>query len=86
MVRLLIIVSVASFVLCLACFAVVSALGGADLARNGWNWNWDQDGHWNRDSDHRDGRRARIDWTGPVTTRDIAFTGAPELETKPGSR
>ena len=77
MVRLLIIVSVASFVLCVACFAIVSAIGGPDLARHNWRWDWSDD-NWDRDRDHR--RYSRAAWSGPVTTRDIAFTGATEVE------
>ncbi|MCC7267898.1 MAG: DUF2807 domain-containing protein, partial [Caulobacteraceae bacterium] len=79
MVRLLIIVSVASFVLCVACFAIVSALGGADLARNNWRWNWTGD-NWDQDHDRDHRRWSRADWDGPSTTRDIAFTGAREVE------
>lgn len=77
MVRLLIIVSVASFVLCVACFAIVSALGGADLARHGWRWDWSDD-NWDRDHDHK--RWSRAAWDGPSITRDVAFTGASEVE------
>lgn len=79
MVRLLIIVSVASFVLCVACFAIVSALGGADLARHGWRWDW-SDNNWDRDRDRDHRRWSRADWSGPTITRDIAFTGAREVE------
>lgn len=78
MVRLLIIVSVASFVLCAACFALVTALGGADIARHGWGaWTWD---HSDRDWNRGDRRSYRADWSGPTVTRDVAFTGAPEIE------
>jgi hypothetical protein len=82
MVRLLIIVSVASFVLCAACFALVTALGGADIARHGWGaWTW-SDRDWDGDREHRrDHRRVSgADWNSPTATRDIAFTGAPELK------
>lgn len=79
MVRLLIIVSVASFVLCVACFAIVSALGGADLARHGWRWDWSDD-NWDHDHDRDHRRWSRAAWDGPSITRDIAFTGAREVE------
>ena len=77
MVRLLIIVSVASFVLCVACFAIVSALGGADLVRHNWRWDWSDD-NWDRDRDHR--HYSRASWDGPTITRDVAFTGAREVK------
>lgn len=79
MIRNLIIIAVASFILTVACLAGVAALGGRDLARNGWTIpatifeNLGEDGE--TVSISVGGR----DESGPDTTRELAWSGGDEL-------
>lgn len=79
MIRNLIIIALASFVLTVACFAGVAALGGRDLMKNGWTIpatifeNLGEDGE--TVSISVGGR----DESGPDTTRELAWTGGAEL-------
>lgn len=75
MTRTLLIIAGAALVLCLACLSGAAAIGGRDLARNGWAWTV-QEG----DGDHIRFERvngARND--GPDVTRNIAWTGTDSL-------
>jgi len=73
MIRALIIITVASFVLALGCFAGVAAFAGRELAANGWVWPaWENYGV--HISDASDGARTpdevrKLDWTGGDTLR-----------------
>ncbi|WP_296816999.1 DUF2807 domain-containing protein [Brevundimonas sp.] len=69
MVRTLLIIAGAGFVLMLACFAGAAALGGPDLMRNGWNWTVLSDGHGGE----------RLEPTGPDVTRQMEWTGGDHL-------
>ena len=82
MTRVLVIIAVAGFVLATVCFAGAAALGGRELARQGWFLPWAHDGEWDWDGDAPPGFRDRrsIDWNGPTKTRDIAWTGDDEVE------
>lgn len=72
MIRTLLIITGASLVLCIAALAGAAALGGSDLARNGWTWTF------------RDGERSetitfeRGD-DGPSVTRNLDWTGGDRL-------
>lgn len=76
MIRNLIVIAVASFVLTLVCFAGVAALGGRDLMEHGWSIPAsvfdDEDG----DVHISVGGREEA---GPPTTRDIAWAGGDWL-------
>lgn len=68
MVRTLLIVAAAGFVLMLISFGGAAALGGPELLRGGWTWNWgDRDGH------------AGVGWSGPPTDADFEWTGTDTL-------
>lgn len=72
MIRVLVLIAVAGFFVCLVSLGGAAALGGADLARNGWvfpvDWNWEDD----RDGPH-------VDFSGPTVTRTVDWPGAGEL-------
>lgn len=68
MVRTLLIVAAAGFVLMLISFGGAAALGGPELLRGGWTWNWgDRDGH------------AAVGWSGPPADADFEWTGTDTL-------
>lgn len=74
MIRTLFIIAGAALVLCAIAFAGAFALGGHDLARNGWAWTFID----------TDGDRIRIERveTGnatPTVTRELAWTGGDSL-------
>ncbi|MGA0607238.1 GIN domain-containing protein [Phenylobacterium sp. VNQ135] len=78
MIRNLVVIAVAGFVLCLAALAAAFAIGGPDaIARGGWHWagGWDND-HWDKENWDRDwdGEGA-----GPVATRTFAWDGSDRL-------
>lgn len=76
MIRNLVVIAVAGFVLCLASLAAAFAIGGPDaIARGGWHWagGWDRD-HWDPDWDI-DVAESR----GPVATRTFAWDGSERL-------
>lgn len=80
MIRNLTIVAVASFVLCIGCFAGAFALGGPRLLEHGWtfpsDWNVEiGDEHDNVHVGHR-----YVDDEGDTTTRDIVWNGASTLQ------
>lgn len=73
MIRTLLIITGASLVLCVAALAGAAAIGGHELSRNGWTWNFREDGV---------ERTLRIDRAerGPRVTRTLAWTGGDRLE------
>ena len=75
MIRTLLIITGASLVLCAASLAGAAALGGNDLARNGWSWTF---------RDHSDGHDETVRFEraadGPPVTRTLAWTGGDRLD------
>ena len=72
MIRTLLIITGASLVLCVATLSGAAAIGGNDLARNGWTWTFRDDGedhtvHFERGDDS------------PAVTRNLAWTGGDTL-------
>lgn len=67
MVRTLLIIAAAGFVLMLAAFGGAAALGGPELLRNGWNL----------DLGEHDG--SSVEWSGPVTERSLDWSGTDTL-------
>ena len=78
MIRNLIVIAVASFVLTIVCAAGVVALGGRDLLEHGWSIPGDIQVSDNGDDVHISvgGREA----LGPETIRDVAWAGGPSLQ------
>ena len=81
MIRNLTIVAVASFVLCVGCFAGAFALGGRDLVQHGWTFPSDWNIEVNDDNDtvhvgpgHRSAEERE------TATRQIAWTGGDALQ------
>src|SRR3546814_21078869 len=79
MIRVLVMIAVSGFILCVATMSAAVALGGpAVLSHAAWTWGanraWDFDGHWDRHGNH-DGWADWSDDKGPPTTREIAWTG-----------
>lgn len=72
MIRTLLIITGASLVLCIATLSGAAAIGGNDLARNGWEWTFRDDGE-----DHTV-HFERGDNSPPVT-RNLAWTGGDTL-------
>lgn len=88
MIRVLVMIAVAGFVLCLATLTAATIIGGPEaLSRAAWTWgsnrNWSfHDRHWDR-WDREDGWDRHDRWagdSGPQTTRDLAWTGGDTLE------
>ena len=81
MIRNLTIVAVASFVLCLGCFAGAFAIGGRDIVKHGWSFPADWNIDVSDDNDHvRVGRGSGDADDGETTTRDIAWSGSNALQ------
>ncbi|HWW27331.1 MAG TPA: DUF2807 domain-containing protein, partial [Caulobacter sp.] len=81
MIRNLTIVAVASFVLCVGCFAGAFALGGRDIVKNGWSFPADWNIEVNDDNDHiHIGPGASVADNGETTTRQIAWSGSDTLQ------
>lgn len=75
MTRTLLIIAGAALVLCLACLGGAAALGGRDMARNGWAWTI-------QEGDGDSVRFERVNGArndGPDVTRTIAWTGDDSL-------
>lgn len=73
MIRTLFIIAGAALVLAIAAFGGAAALGGRDLARNGWSWTFhNMDGETIR-FERADGER------GPDVTRTLAWNGEDRL-------
>lgn len=78
MIRTLFIIAGAALVLCVACLAGAFALGGSDMARNGWAWTLtDEGGETIRIERTRDS--GAVDF-GPETTRTLAWGEGRSLE------
>ncbi|MEO8114489.1 MAG: DUF2807 domain-containing protein [Phenylobacterium sp.] len=84
MIRVLLMIAVAGFVLSLAMISGAVAIGGPEVvgrgawtwaSHDGWNWDFDDDGDWGH---HRHGHWA--DGSGPRTTREIAWSGGESLD------
>lgn len=72
MIRTLLIITGAGLVLCIATLSGAAAIGGNDLARQGWTWTFPDDGenrtvHFQRGDD------------GPPVTRNLTWTGGDRL-------
>ncbi|TCS18160.1 DUF2807 domain-containing protein [Caulobacter sp. BK020] len=81
MIRNLTIVAVASFVLCVGCFAGAFALGGRDIVKNGWSFPADWNIEVNDDNDHiHIGPGSSTADNGETTTRNIAWSGSDALQ------
>jgi len=74
MIRTLVIIAVASFVLALACFAGAAAIGGRDLAANGWVW----PEKWRDYGIHVSSAPDGVDTVGQ--TRDLTWSGGDTLQ------
>jgi hypothetical protein len=85
MIRVLVMIAVAGFVLCLATLTAATIIGGPEaLSRMAWSWGTDHrwafhDGDWDWDSDDRRDHHWADD-SGPQATRDLAWTGGDTLE------
>ncbi|WP_293904968.1 DUF2807 domain-containing protein [Phenylobacterium sp.] len=83
MIRVLAMIAVAGFVLCVGSLAAAVAVGGPDaIARGGWNLVEGYDGPWVWSDHHRD-RGRHVAWSGahgPDTTRTVAWSGAEDLD------
>jgi hypothetical protein len=81
MIRNLTIVAVASFVLCVGCFAGAFALGGRDLIQHGWTIpsDWHVEVNDDNDSIHVSPGHVRVG-DGETATRQIAWTGGDALQ------
>ena len=81
MIRNLTIVAVASFVLCVGCFAGAFALGGRDLVQHGWTFpsDWNVEVNDDNDSIHV-GPGHRSAEYGETATRQIAWAGGDALQ------
>jgi len=74
MIRTLLIITGASVVLCAAALGGAVALGGNDLARNGWTWTF-RDSH----DGHEETVHFRRGDSGPRVTRNLAWDGSDTL-------
>ena len=87
MIRVLVMIAVSGFVLCLATLTAATIIGGPEaFSRAAWSWgtkhNWVfHDGDWDWDRGDRWDRHDR--WAGdngPQATRDLVWTGGDTLE------
>jgi hypothetical protein len=76
MIRTLFIIAGAALVLSLATLGGAAALGGRDLAANGWSWTFIED-EWGNGRIERSGKAEDL---GPDVTRSVAFDGGERLE------
>ena len=79
MIRVLLMIAVAGFVLSVGALSAAVAIGGPDaIARGGWKL---AEGHWSGDWDWSDDDRGRSDDdAGPEATRMLEWSGADSLE------
>jgi hypothetical protein len=75
MIRTLLIIAGASLVLAIAALGGAAALGGQDLARNGWSWTLTDDGH----DSVRFERSNRVTDNAPDVTRQLTWDGTDTL-------
>ena len=85
MIRVLVMIAAAGFVLSVGTLAAAVAIGGPDaIARGGWNladggdWNWGWSDHRHHGRDRDNGRWAEA--SGPSATRNLAWSGADRLD------
>lgn len=76
MIRTLFIIAGAALVLSIATIGGAAALGGRDLAANGWSWTFTED-EWGNGRIQRAGKAEDL---GPDITRSVAFEGGERLE------
>ena len=76
MIRVLIMIAVAGFLLAIVALSSAVAIGGPDAIARG-AWSWGSDG-WGSGWDHHHGRRHRA--RGPEITREVAWTGGGAVE------
>lgn len=92
MIRTLLIITGASLVLCIAALSGAAAIGGQDLARNGWTWTF-RDGderHTISFADHEEDTATatrNLDWTGGDRLKvdapaEVIFTQGVEVEVR----
>lgn len=81
MIRLLVIIAVVGFLTCVVTLGGAAALGGRDVAAQGWdhwhNWNIGWDDHGNRHSDWRNRHKDDPQWDS--ATKEIAWDGSTTL-------
>ena len=70
MVRTLLIIAAAGFVLMLVSFGGAAALGGPELRNNGWTWDISD---WDHDSS------SSVEWSGPSVERTLNWSGTDTL-------
>jgi hypothetical protein len=82
MMRVLTMIAISGFVLCVVCISAAVAIGGPETIERGvWDWGPDMDWHWSGGHHyHRDGRSYREDGDGAQTTRTLAWDGGDTLE------
>ena len=73
MIRTLLIITGAGLVLCIAALSGAAAIGGGDLARNGWEWNFRDD------PERSETVTFKLNEVGPLVTRNLAWTGGDKL-------
>ena len=83
MIRVLVMIAVSGFLLCVVTFAAAIAIGGPDALTHA-AWNWGSHGNWKFHEDRWDGHwSSSDDWandSGPQATREIAWTGGDTLD------
>jgi hypothetical protein len=80
MIRVLVMIAVAGFLVSVVSLSAAVAIGGPDFFTDSVWEHWADNGHWGWDSDDwadRHGRHGRDG--GPETTRDVAWTGGDTL-------
>jgi len=82
MVRVLALIAFIGFILSVTCFAGAVAIGGRDIAENGWRFpeDWHVDVDDDEDRVHIGRGDPRWESSGPDATREIAWTGGETLE------
>jgi len=81
MIRVLIIIAVAGFLVSMVSLATAVAIGGPDLFSEGvWSRFVDRDGDWGWHGRDWDDRGWRRDFGGPQASREIAWTGGDTLD------
>jgi hypothetical protein len=73
MIRVLVLTTAAGLGVCVLCLSIAMAIGGPQMMQDGWSFPH----HWHADIDsHRHGD----DFSGPTTTRELAWDGATSLD------
>jgi hypothetical protein len=84
MIRVLVMIAVSGFLLCVVTFAAAIAIGGPDALTHA-AWNWGSHGNWKFHEDRWDRRWSSDDWdwdrdSGPQATREFAWSGGDTLD------